>query len=319
MKFSSFDKILCQAICIGLVCFVFSSSLHADVILTSQFDGSTVFSDLDDASMPDQDPTVFGSGGDLSGNLSFDLSANGSSVVNVTDATLNGTSFFGGNSTLNISGGSIGGGGGLVTLQDQATANISGGTVIGLEVLASGLGTTTSASINISGGNVSSFGSFSSTDIVISDGSFSTPDVNLSDGSLEISGGNLDATSFFLFDGAQATVSGGTFQEIFMLDISGSGSALNLIGEFMLITDNSDPLDPIGLPISTPATGTITDIGFDTVLEGTLSDGSPIRFSFIQLANGGVINISSVPEPSAVTLFSLAGMAGLLRRRKQVI
>ena len=302
------------------VAFLFMSPLshgsaHADVVLTSQNDGTTVFSDIDDPSLPDPDPTVLGLGGNLSGNLNFELSANGNSVVDVTGANLSGNSIvFAGNSTLNVSGGSVTG---FLFLQNQATANISGGTVSGLEVFATGFGTTTSPNINISGGNVSSFGSFDSADIVISGGSFSTLDVFLSDGSLEISGGSLDATSFFLSDGAQATISGGTLQEVSMLDISGSGSALNLIGDFILITNNSDTLDSIGLPISTPVTGTITDIAFDAVLEGTLGDGSLVRFSNIQLGDGGVINISSIPEPSAQMLISLAGMAGLLRRRKQ--
>ena len=134
-----------------------------------------------------------------------------------------------------------------------------------------------------------------------------------------MTGGSLDATSFFLSDGAQATISGGTLQEVFFLDIFGSGSALNLVGDFMLITNNDDPFDPFfGIPISTPATGTITDIAFDSVLEGTLGDGSPVRFSGIGLGDGGVINISSIPEPNSMILISLAGMVGLLPRRKQV-
>jgi len=286
-------------------------SAHADVILTSIIDGTTVLTDVDDPNMPDSDPTVFGIGDDHS---FVDLSVSGNSVVNVAGANISDSGLFSGNSTLNVSSGSIGS---VLTLQDQATANISGGTVSGLEVIDSGTGTT-SPSINISGGNVSlGLFSFPSTDIVISGGSVSTPDLNLSDGSLLMTGGSLDATSFFLSDGAQATISGGMLQDVFMLNIFGSGSALNLVGDFMLITDNSDPLDPIGFSISTPATGTITDIAFDSVLEGTLGDGSPVRFSSIQLDDGGVINISSIPEPSALMLISLAGMAGLLRRRKQ--
>jgi len=285
-------------------------SAHADVILTSIIDGTTVLTDVDDPNMPDSDPTVFGIGDDHS---FVDLSVSGNSVVNVAGANISDSGLFSGNSTLNVSSGSIGS---ILTLQDQATANISGGTVSGLEVIDSGAGTT-SPSINISGGNVSLGLSFPSTDIVISGGSVSTPDVNLSDGSLLMTGGSLDATSFFLSDGAQATISGGMLQDVFMLNIFGSGSALNLVGDFMLITDNSDPLDSIGFSISTPATGTITDIAFDSVLEGTLGDGSLVRFSGIGLGDGGVINISSIPEPGALMLISLSGTAGLLRRRKQ--
>jgi len=109
------------------------------------------------------------------------------------------------------------------------------------------------------------------------------------------------------------SVSGNSVVNVTGANISANGffsgnSTLNVssgaIGSFLTLQDQATA---------------ITDTAFDSVLEGTLSDGSSVRFSTIQLGDDGVINISSIPEPSALMLISFAGMAGLLPRRKQVI
>ena len=294
-----------------LVCFFcFATSVETAVLGDVIIDSIVI--DADDASLPDPDPTTFGVGDTLSAS-SF-LTVDGTSVFDLSGGSLEGFSDFSGSSTLNVTSGSAGSlfGGSSVGLLDNATANISGGSIAGLE---SNSGT----SVNISGGNVN-LGFSIGGSIAISGGDVSASDFNVNSGdSLEISGGTVVVGSLFVSSGGTATISGGVdLNNLFLIDVNGAGASLNLVGsDFRLLFDDFDN----NIFTDTPVAGPITDsLFFDgisgTSLAGTLLDGTEFRINEANLSGGGVINLVAIPEPTSMTILLIAGLVTSLQRRR---
>lgn len=295
----------CFAFIVTGLILIGSSDVDADVIVTDA-NGFMNVIDADDPNLPDPDPTTFGAGDVL--NSTDSLVVDGFSVFNLSGGSLDGFSDFVGNSTLNVASGSAG----FVLLSDNAMANVSGGAITSLESMSGN-------AVTISGGAVD-FGGTASGDIAISDGTVNAADFFIGSGdSLEVSGGNVSVGNLSIFDGGTATISGGVdFDNLFIIDVSGAGSSLNLVGsDFLLRFEDFDN----NVFTDTPVTGQITDsLFFDgisgTSLVGTLADGTEFRINEASLTDGGVINLVAVPEPSTLGLLGLIACVGVMRRKR---
>jgi hypothetical protein len=215
-----------------------TATIYADVTI------DTNVIDVDDPNLPDNDPTTFGLGSNLS-NSTF-LLVDGSSVVNLSGGNLEGINDFTDSSTFNISSGNAG----SVFLSGSAALNVAGGSIGSLESMSG-------STVTISAGTVD-FGPSASGDIAVSGGEVNAADFFVESGdSLEISGGSTSVGNLSVSNGGTATISGGMeFDDLLFVDVSGAGSSLNLIGsDFRILFEDFDN----NIFTETPVTGPITE------------------------------------------------------------
>ncbi|MCH6256963.1 PEP-CTERM sorting domain-containing protein [Puniceicoccaceae bacterium K14] len=180
------------------------------------------------------------------------------------------------------------------------TLSITGG-ILGQLQLNSGLDTTT-----ISGGEIASIALGNKAGVTVNGGKIL--------GNLQATGSSSAATinsGIFLGDvnvsnNSTLDILGGSFDPNSTLSVVGS-SVVNIAGSNFLLDGEIIPLDFI------PSTNA-------GLLTGTLADNSSFEMS-VDVNNGGVINLTAVPEPSTVA--AIIAAAGLLlisnRKRKRAV
>ena len=267
-------------------------------------------------------PNPFGFSGNSIGN-NVEISSN--TLLNVSNGSSVGTSLIVIDSTVNISGGTVGE---SFQTSGDSTINISGGTVGDLRVAFGSVANITEGTIgplnvefgavNISGGSIGDFSQSFVGTVNISGGTVGDNFAALDGSTVNISGGTIG--NFFNADfGSTINISGGTIGSDFT-----ANSEVNIFGtEFFL---NGDPLNDL---ILGQATG-IFDLDEAGVLTGSLADGSSFEFDLIDDPNfqaiGSInsaaaltVTLVAVPEPGSGLTLATISIVLLSRRRKNAI